>query len=78
MKSSSQSPWTAISRTPPISRQQLTAPLDLLVMYPRVESHGKHRLILYRITLVVFTDPLPTNRRPVVARVGRHGEVMTD
>jgi hypothetical protein len=39
---------------------------------------GKHRLLLSRIDLGVFTDPLPSNRRPTVARVGSRGNVFTE
>jgi hypothetical protein len=35
-------------------------------------------LLLFRIVLGVFTDPLPSNRHPIVARVGSRGKVFTD
>jgi hypothetical protein len=38
----------------------------------------KHRLLLSRIILGVFTDPLPSNRRPIVARVGSRRNVFTE
>jgi hypothetical protein len=44
-----------------------TAPLELPVIQPRGGPHGKHRLLLSRIVLGVFTEPLPSNRRPIVA-----------
>jgi hypothetical protein len=56
----------------------MTAPSELLVIEPRSEPHGKHRLLLSRIVLGVFTDPLPSNRRPIVARVGSRGNVFTE
>jgi hypothetical protein len=30
------------------------------------------------IVLGVFTDPLPSNRRPIVGRVGSRGNVFTE
>jgi hypothetical protein len=30
------------------------------------------------IVLGVFTDPLPSNKRPIVARVGSRGDVFTE
>jgi hypothetical protein len=41
-------------------------------------THGKHRLLLSRIVLGVFTDPLPSNRRPIFALVGSCGNVFTE
>jgi hypothetical protein len=41
-------------------------------------THGKHCLLLSRIILGVFTDPLPSNRRPTVTRVGSSGNVFTE
>jgi hypothetical protein len=35
-------------------------------------------LILSRIVLGVFTDPLPSNRRPIVPCVGSRGNVFTE
>jgi hypothetical protein len=40
--------------------------------------HEEHRLLLSRIVLGVFSDPLPSNRRPIVARVGSRGNVFTE
>jgi hypothetical protein len=38
----------------------------------------KHRLLLSRNVLDVFTDPLPSNRHPIVARVGSRGKVFAE
>jgi hypothetical protein len=37
---------------------------------------SKHRLLLFRILLGVFTVPLPSNRRPIVAL--SRGNVFTE
>jgi hypothetical protein len=58
--------------------KQLTAPLELLVIWPRGVHHGKHRLLLSRIVLGVFTDSLPSNRCPTVARLASRGNVFTE
>jgi hypothetical protein len=71
-----QSPSTAISRTLPNSRQ-LNSPLELLVISSG-RTPRKTRLLSSRIVLSVFTDPLSSNRRPLVARVGSHGNVFTE
>jgi hypothetical protein len=54
------------------------SPLELLVVQPRGGLHGKHHLLLSHIVLGVFTDPLPRNKHPIVARVGSHGNVFTE
>jgi hypothetical protein len=41
---------------------------------PRHGSHRKHSLYCWG----VFTAPLPSNRRPIVARVGSCGNVLTE
>jgi hypothetical protein len=56
----------------------LTAPLELLIIYPRRGPHGKHRLLLSRIVLGMFPDPMPSNRRPIVASIGSRGNVFTE
>jgi hypothetical protein len=38
----------------------------------------KQRLQLSRIVLGLFTNPLPSNSRPIVARVGFRGNVLTE
>jgi hypothetical protein len=38
----------------------------------------KYRLLLSRIVLGVFADPLPSNRRPIVARVCSRGNMFTE
>jgi hypothetical protein len=47
-------------------------------MYPRSGPHEKHPLILRRIVLGVFIDPLPSNKRSIVASVGSRGNVFTE
>jgi hypothetical protein len=56
----------------------LTAPLELLVIYHLGGPHGKHYFLLSRIVLGVFIDPLPSNRRHMVARVGSRWNVFTE
>jgi hypothetical protein len=38
----------------------------------------KTRLLLFLILLGVFPDPLPSNKRPIVAQVGSRGNVFTE
>jgi hypothetical protein len=61
------SPPVAISKTRPISRYKASG-----------EPHSKHRILLSGIVLGVFTDPLPSNRRHIFARVGFLGNVFTE
>jgi hypothetical protein len=70
--------WTLLQPNSLRSWQQLTAPLQLPVVWPRGEPHGKHCLLLSRIVLRVFTDPLPSNKRPIVARFGSRGNMFTE
>jgi hypothetical protein len=41
-------------------------------------THGNHRLLLSCIVLDVFIDPLLSNRRPIVPRVGSRENVFTE
>jgi hypothetical protein len=52
--------------------------LELLVILPWDGPLGKYRLLLSRIVLGVFTDPLPGNRRSIIARIGSRGNVFTE
>jgi hypothetical protein len=61
-----------------LCQRRLTAYFELFVIYPRGGPHGKYSLMLSSIVLSVFTDPLPSNRRPIVKRLGSRGNVFTD
>jgi hypothetical protein len=82
----SQLTWSAISRTRSISWQLKWTLLQLKTTDCSLGTsrciasggtHGKHRLQLSRIVLGVFIVPLPTSKRPIVARVGSRGNVFT-
>jgi hypothetical protein len=62
-----------------LSSPELCPFLDnCFVIQPRSRPRGKHRLLFPRIVLDVFTDPLPSNRHPIVARVGSRRNVLTE
>jgi hypothetical protein len=52
--------------------------LEPLVIEPQGKPHGKHRLLLSCIVLGFFTDPLLSNRRLIVTRVGSRTNVFTE
>jgi hypothetical protein len=52
--------------------------MELLVIYPLGRPHRKHGLILSPIVLGVYTDPLSSNRPPIIAGVGFRGNVFTE
>jgi hypothetical protein len=70
--------WTLLQLNSLNFWQQLIAPLELMVIWPRGWPQGKHRLLLSCIVLGVFTDPLPSNKRPIFARVGSHWKMFTE
>jgi hypothetical protein len=51
---------------------------ELFLITTLHEPRGKHRRLLSRIVLGVFTDPLPSNRRPIVMLIGSRGNVFTE
>jgi hypothetical protein len=52
--------------------------MKLFVILPRGRPHTEHFLLLSRIVLGIFTYPLPSNKRPIVTRVGFRGNVFTE
>jgi hypothetical protein len=45
---------------------QLTAPLELPVIWPRGGSHGQRRFLLSLTLIGMVTDSLPSNKRPII------------